>query len=378
MTKRQRSEKPEKPAPDFPLSAHPCGQWAKKVHNKLHYFGPWDDPEGAIVELNRRWPEITGQLSKSTKFTIKQMCDAFLDSKEVQVKKGRLKQRTWNDYRETADRLVRHFGSSREIESLGARDFESLFEALPSQWVGTTLSNFVIRTKAILNYAYNEELVTKPVRTGTVFKRASADEQRIARANAPRKFFEANEILALIEGATPPMRAMIYCAVNLGYGNADCARLTYDMIRDGWVVEPRQKTGVLRMGKLWPQTIAALDEVISKPRKARSPGVENLVFVTRLGNPYWTDGGHDAISTAFYRLRTKCDVRRKNVGFYSLRHVTQTIGEQARDDTAVKVVMGHIDPSISERYREDFPRDRVEKVCKLIGQWLFADQKFEF
>ena len=39
--------KPAKPHPDFPLFAHAAGVWAKKVKQRLHYFGPWADPEGA-------------------------------------------------------------------------------------------------------------------------------------------------------------------------------------------------------------------------------------------------------------------------------------------------------------------------------------------
>ena len=49
------TRKPPKPHPDFPLFAHAAGVWAKKVRQRFHYFGPWNDPEGAL----RRWLEVS-------------------------------------------------------------------------------------------------------------------------------------------------------------------------------------------------------------------------------------------------------------------------------------------------------------------------------
>jgi hypothetical protein len=31
-----------------PLYAHAAGVWAKKVKQRLHYFGPWADPQAAL------------------------------------------------------------------------------------------------------------------------------------------------------------------------------------------------------------------------------------------------------------------------------------------------------------------------------------------
>lgn len=376
MTRRKRSRRPEKPRPDYPLSAHPSGQWCKRIHSKLYYFGPWDDPEGALIEYERRRPLIVGERLDSQGVTVKQLINRMLHTKKLLVEAGELRQRTWDDYRDVGKRLKTHFGASRPIATLSPQDFENLRKSCPASWSATTMNNFIIRTKAFLNYAYEHELVNTPIRTGVAFKRASQKKVRIQRAQRPAKFFDADEIKTLLDNASRHMKAMILCGVNLGYGNADCSRLTKSMISDGWVVEPREKTGVLRMGKLWPETEQAIADVL-RYRPAAPSHLEDHVFITRTGNTYWNDGGHDAIATQFYRLTQKCNLRRTGTGFYALRHVTQTIGDQLGDHLAVMVLMGHIDSSISDKYREHFDRHRVEKVCDHIRSWYLEKQKKE-
>jgi hypothetical protein len=50
---RKAPAKPTRP-PGFPLFAHATRRWAEKVGGKLHYFGPWDDPQRALMSFDEQ------------------------------------------------------------------------------------------------------------------------------------------------------------------------------------------------------------------------------------------------------------------------------------------------------------------------------------
>ena len=88
MSKNTRSatkDKPPKPHPDFPLFAHAAGVWAKKIRGKLHYFGPWSDPDGALQRyLDQKDDLLAGRTprAKSDGLTIRDLINRFLTSKQ--------------------------------------------------------------------------------------------------------------------------------------------------------------------------------------------------------------------------------------------------------------------------------------------------------
>ena len=77
------SEKPAKPRPDFPLFAHATGRWAKKIKGKLHYFGPWADPDAALARYVEERDDLYAGRKPRRKgegLTVKDLINKFPDS----------------------------------------------------------------------------------------------------------------------------------------------------------------------------------------------------------------------------------------------------------------------------------------------------------
>src|SRR3954453_7003668 len=108
--------KPNKPHPDFPLFPHAAGVWAKKIRGKLHYFGPWDDPDGALAKyLEQKDALHAGKKPRDTSegVTVKVLANAYLNHKQALLDAGELSPRTMQNYREATDLLIARFGKGR-------------------------------------------------------------------------------------------------------------------------------------------------------------------------------------------------------------------------------------------------------------------------
>ena len=55
-----------------------------------------------------------------------------------------------------------------------------------------------------------------------------------------------------------------------------------------------------------------------------------------------------------------------------MRHVFATIGGGSRDQVAVNAMMGHVDESIADTYRECIDDDRLRAVTDHVHRSLFG------
>ena len=136
-TSSGKPAKPSKPDPDFPLFPHAAGVWAKKIRGKLHYFGPWDVPDGALTKyLEQKDALHAGRKARpdAKAATVKEVVNTFLNHKKALLNAGALSVRTWAKYKEVTDLLISRFGKSRLAADLAPDDFVALKNKLTKQW----------------------------------------------------------------------------------------------------------------------------------------------------------------------------------------------------------------------------------------------------
>lgn len=376
LSKRGRTaEKPSKPRKDFPLFPHDSGQWAKKVKGKLHYFGTWDDPVAAEAAWERdKLAILEGRdPNRATPGdSIGWLCDAFMESKNLQLERGELSKRAFNDYWAACKAVAKHFGHSRTLRSLHANDFDRYRNSLSDTWGPVTINNHLRLVRVIFKYANDIEATEREIRFRRGLKGVPVATVRKHDAKQPAKEFTAAEIHSLLDSAATPMRAFILLGINCGYGTMDIARLkTADVdFSRSWLGEPRGKTGVSRGAWLWPETVEALQDAIANRPPATNERHEPLAFLTRNRRPWATDGGTShPLPTAFNKVKEAAGIIRDGVGHYALRHTFETIAGDVKDQPAVDYVMGHLDNSMAGTYREGIDPKRIEAVCKHVRAW---------
>jgi hypothetical protein len=104
------SGKPAKPYAEFPLFARAAGVWAKKIRGKLHYFGPWNDPDAALAKyIDQKDALHAGRKPRPDPeaLTVKDAVNAFLNAKDALLKAGALSVHTWANYKRATDELRR-------------------------------------------------------------------------------------------------------------------------------------------------------------------------------------------------------------------------------------------------------------------------------
>lgn len=370
--------KPSKPYADFPLTAHPAGYWCKKIRGRLHYFGPWRDPDAALRSYLEQKDALHAGRPQPGSLSVKDLVNVFLNAKQALVNSNELSPLTWGDYKTACDEIVAAFGKHRQVSEIGTDSFAALRNRMAEKWGPQRLAKNMQFIRCVFKYAYDAALIDRPMRFGPGFKRPSRKTFRLHRAEGGPKLFSAEEIRRMIDAAGVHLKAMIMLGINAAFGNSDCGNLptsALDLER-GWADFPRPKTGISRRCPLWPETVQAIKESLACRPEPKKSEYDGLVFLTRAGDSWHTDTTDGPLSRETGKLLKKLGVNGRNrLGFYSLRHSHRTIADEAKDQPACDYIMGHSRDDMASVYRERISDERLKAVTDHVRRWLFETLK---
>jgi integrase len=168
------------------------------------------------------------------------------------------------------------------------------------RWGVSRLANAIINVRAVWKWAFENRKLADKMQFGSGFSRPSAKVARAARNATGPRMFEPQEILSILAVADVNFVAMLLLAINTAMGPTDLAMLPVAAVNleSGWLDFPRRKTGVARRVPLWPETIAAVREVLdARPEPKR--GNDGLLFLDATGKGYAGTRGNAAIGRLF-------------------------------------------------------------------------------
>lgn len=365
---------PEKPShktrkPSWPfkhettLTPASNGQWRKRHKGRDYYFGPIDDPNGALAEWRARWPgilrgETEAPAPRQIYLTIKAAFEQFINHQLAQHRNGDLTWETVSEYKYLARKAIRAVGEKRDIGQLETRDFDKMLRAVDGL-SAISRHKYVIKIKTMLNWISDQFGIS--IQIPASFKGPPMKAIRKQRNERDDKTLTRKQIQTLLDVADDQAKALILLGINGGFGNADASALRVkDIDLNNAVIDHfRNKTEARRVVPLWPQTVDAIRQVIDPSRE--------LLFVDSVGKPLVRRGKH-GICRIMEELRSATSIQ---ATYYGFRYTFATIAAQVADDHARKLIMGHVIDGVSENYVLTFPKRRLLKVSNHVRKWLF-------
>ncbi len=196
--------KPSKPYPDFPLFPHAAGVWAKKIRGKMHYFGPWDDPDGALAKYNEQRDALhAGKRPRPDPdaVNVKDVCNAFLAAKQELVDVGELAPGPGSTTRARASRWWPRSARRRLVADLGPADFASLRNQVAKKWGLHRLAKTIqcVRCTLQVRLGRRDGRPARALRCG--IQAADEEDLRLHRAEQGPKLFTRDELCRILATA---------------------------------------------------------------------------------------------------------------------------------------------------------------------------------
>lgn len=394
------AQRPLKPRHDFPLFAHGCGQWAKKIRGKMRYFGPWGDPKGAQERLRAFIADdAAGRVAipVNNDQPFRNVVDAYITARHEHLKAGKITLRHYADMARVTKILAGQIDLTRPVNAIGPADWTAVHRHLMGRHGSSTVTRTVTILRGLVKWAVAMGMIDAgAMRFGPDFKIVPAAVLQRAQAARGDRLYSVEQVGMMIEAATQPLKTMVLLAINGGMGNTDLATLKIRELNlaGGFYDSARHKTGVRRRFPLWPETLAGLKEVIANRPAATDPANQDLVFITAFGAPFVTATavtkgdvvvgakGKDTVGFLFNQLLLGLGLRQPSPrnakvglsdgrGFYTLRRLHRTLADDLKDETAAGLIMGHAKPGIEKHYVLAVPDERLKAITAHIHSKIF-------
>jgi integrase len=380
MSKLDDARKWKSEHPDFPLTPHPNGQWAKKIRGVVHYFGPLANVQGALnLWLREKDYLIAGVVPPAAdrSLTVACLVDNYIDDMIGRIAARKAARGTLYNYTAVRAACIESGISVVAVSSLKPSHFAALEKHLESKLSLATQGKIIVGVRSILKWGRQMRMVSGEIDFGPRFHppaihevEADRDERGISR------WIDREPILAAINASTPTIRLAILLGVNCGFYPADTIAITTDRIHlDGdtpYHDFRRVKTGRRRMAVLWPETVEAIREYESK-REPSQEGERTLILDSH-GRPMSKCGGTSYLSRGFVRSMGAYGALRAGAGIGSLRHVYGTVVDLVPDQAMIDLTMGHTNKSLQKRVYSQFNLNelsRLKVIADTVRHWLF-------
>ncbi len=264
-----------------------------------------------------------------------------------------------------------------DCDILGPAHFLRIMHVLEDrQYSLRTQRNIVTSFKSMFNWAGPEGMnlivgvVYGPRFRGPSRRGIEAQQEK----DSPNRFIEREQIIEILENASPGMRVAILLGINCGFYPSDTLAVKLGHFHLGRSFPyhdfRRVKTLQQRRAIIWPETEQAIKYYVGQFSARRGVRPQQLLL-NRYGEPY---SAHSSGLQLSFRSLAKRAGLPSGVGVGSLRHTFATIVDSVPDQSMIDLVMGHTNSSIQKRvYKQLNVREfeRLSTLANVVHDWLF-------
>jgi hypothetical protein len=145
----------------FPLTLHKTGQYCKKIKGKIYYFGT-DREQAHKNYLEQAVYLHTGKGVRNkehTNWSLKALCNMYLDHQEYRATVGEIKLRYLNDQTLILRNFIKFIGVNRPASQVSTIDLQNYRNKLiKTNKTPNTINNHLSTIKAMYNWILENEI----------------------------------------------------------------------------------------------------------------------------------------------------------------------------------------------------------------------------